>query len=488
MDTSARVVAQMPDGWTRALSSSRTQPRTSSLAHVAGMARGIVLTVLLGTSCGGSTSAPPPPAPPQVCGNGQIEAGEECDDGNANNADACLTTCQKPVTWVPSDVHIHTTGCSVYGKPADTERLLREQGIRAAAVLVWGDGFGDDAPYFTGRDYATSATDVLMHYDMEVSALPADTGGHLLLLGLDSLNYSDNIFRTPRSGVPVIDSVRRTPRVVVGMAHGQFWPTDGRFPRPPVVCCMPWEFAVHAARGKLDFLSVERVPSGQGPIDDGTWMLWRSAQNSGLRVAITGSSDYPCVTHVGGFNDHTPRTDVIVEGELTYERWLEAIKAGRTASSIGHGTRLNLRVDNTRLGGEVHVSAGREVTVTVETVEAVSAPVQVLVNGDVAATVNMEPGVQVGQVKLTMSKSAWVAARSPHVLTSPVYVLVDGKPVRGSADDTCYLIRYLDHLTDLVTSRRLDMRESADEALAAYAEARTELVKRFQEAGGSECR
>lgn len=462
--------------------------RPGSITGATASLRVIVLAVLASAACGGGGSSVSPPISAPVCGNGQVEAGEECDDGNGNNADACLSTCQKPVTWVPSDVHVHTTGCGVYGRPADTERLLREQGIRVASVLVWGDGFGDDAPYFTGRDYATSAAEVLMHYDMEVSALPADTGGHLLLLGLDSLNYSDNIFRIPHSGVPVIESVRRTPRVVVGMAHGQFWPSDGRFPRPPVVCCTPWEFAVHAARGQLDFLSVERLPADRGPVDDGTWTLWRSAQNSGLRVAITGSSDYPCVTRFGTLGDRTPRTDVIVEGDLTYERWLEAIKAGRTTSSIGYGTRLNLRVDNVRLGGEVRVPAGREVTVTVETVEGASTPVQVLVNGEVAANVNMEPGVQVSQVKLTMNKSAWIVARSPHVLTSPVYVLVDGKPVRGSADDTCYLIRYVDHLTDLVTSRRLDMRESAAEALAAYDQARAELAKRFQEAGGAECR
>lgn len=29
-----------------------------------------------------------------VCGNGILEAGEDCDDGNASNTDACLTTCE----------------------------------------------------------------------------------------------------------------------------------------------------------------------------------------------------------------------------------------------------------------------------------------------------------------------------------------------------------------------------------------------------------
>ncbi len=35
-------------------------------------------------------------APPAVCGNGVVEAGEVCDDGNADEYDACTTTCKVP--------------------------------------------------------------------------------------------------------------------------------------------------------------------------------------------------------------------------------------------------------------------------------------------------------------------------------------------------------------------------------------------------------
>jgi hypothetical protein len=59
--------------------------------------------------------------------------------------------------------------------------------------------------------------------------------------------------------------------------------------------------------------------------------------------------------------------------------------------------------------------------------------------------------------------------------------------VRGPAEDICYLVRYVDYLHDLVTSRRLDLNESQGEALAAYDEARAELQKRFTEAGGTAC-
>ena len=35
----------------------------------------------------------PPPPPEAVCGDGQVDPGEECDDGNASQNDHCLSTC-----------------------------------------------------------------------------------------------------------------------------------------------------------------------------------------------------------------------------------------------------------------------------------------------------------------------------------------------------------------------------------------------------------
>ena len=40
-------------------------------------------------TCDGT--GPPPPEP--VCGNGQVEDGEECDDGNTLDGDGCSATC-----------------------------------------------------------------------------------------------------------------------------------------------------------------------------------------------------------------------------------------------------------------------------------------------------------------------------------------------------------------------------------------------------------
>jgi hypothetical protein len=74
------------------------------------------------------------------------------------------------------------------------------------------------------------------------------------------------------------------------------------------------------------------------------------------------------------------------------------------------------------------------------------------------------------------------------VLTSPVYVLVGGQPIRASADDACYLLRAVEDLEGLVTSGRLRLTASRADALAAYAEAAAELRRRFAESGGQSCR
>jgi cysteine-rich repeat protein len=450
-------------------------------------AAALVVAVLV-AACSTPTERSPVASatPPPVCGNGVVEAGEPCDDGNRQNADGCLTTCQRPVNWVSSDVHAHSTGCSRYTSPEELVRLLKAQGLQVAAALVWGEGYEDDKLLFTGRDHPASEPGFILHYDMEVSHFAAARTGHLLLLGLDSLQFSSDVMNSPSSGVPVVDWARRQPRAVVGMAHGHYWPDDGSFPVPPGGCCVPWEVVVHAARGRLDFLSVERVPSGQGPVDAGTFRLWKAMQNSGLRVAITGSSDWGCLTHVYGSG--TPRTHVIVDGPLSYEAWLKAIKAGRTAAADGGGSRLNLRVEGRLLGDELAVSSPRDVAVTLEVEGPSPSDVEVLVNGEVVSRVPVGGGFQVAEVRVAVLKSSWIAARGPHVLTSPVYVLVGGQPIRASANDICYLLRSIEYLDGLVTSGRLRLTDSRDAALSAYGEARAELQRRFTESGGQVCR
>jgi cysteine-rich repeat protein len=431
-------------------------------------------------ACGGASDPPAAPVA-AVCGNGIPEPGEECDDGNAGNSDACLVTCQAPVHWTASDVHVHSVGCSASVSPENLAERLHAQQIQVGAALVWGEGYSEDSARFTGRDHPVSGTGFILHYDLEVSHFPAARTGHLILLGLDSLSFSDDVFGVPQSGVPIVDWARAQRRAVVGMAHGQFWPSDGTFPVPPGGCCVPWEAVIHAARGRLDFLSMERTPADE----PGTFRLWKSLQNAGLRVAIAGGSDWSCISE--RFDEMTMRSDVLVDGALTYENWLSAIRAGRSAAAVGIGNHLNLRVEGKRLGEDLQLAEPRNVTLTLEKAGQ-PMEVEVLMNGEVVTRVATAAGDQVAQAQVPVVKSSWISARSRYVLTSPVYAIVRGQAVRPSPEDACYLQRYVEHLQELVATGRYRLWASEAEALRAYEEARSELQRRFSESGGQVCR
>ena len=149
--------------------------------------------------------------------------------------------------------------------------------------------------------------------------------------------------------------------------------------------------------------------------------------------------------------------------------------------------RLNLRVNGAVLGSEVAARANDVVLVSIESEAPEPTAVELLVNGGTVTSIVLPAGRQVATLRLAVGQSAWIAARTPRAATSAVYVVVDGRPVRGPAVDICYLKQYTEHLAGLVRSRRLDLGDETGRALDAYAAAGAELARRFGEAGGGVC-
>ena len=346
--------------------------------------------------------------------------------------------------------------------------------------LVWGGAYEQDLPLFTGEDDPASMPGHILHYDLEVSGFVAAQFGHLNILGLSDIEFSDTPFETPATGLPIVEwALAQGPRVLVGMNHGQRWPGDGSF---PVLggCCRPFEFPVHVANGTISFLEEENPGAGL-PISRGTMRLWRAVQNCGFRVALTGASDFPCIwSQVGEV-----RTYVLIEGELSYEAFLEGIRAGRTSVAVGGADWMDLAVNDVRQGGDVETASGDEVQVEIESNLSRRDRVTLQVNGEPVETVVVDAGDQALAMTLTLEKSSWIAARSSRVQTSAIYVLVDEKPIRASADDACYLVRYMDYLSSLVFTGRFQ--GDTTEALRAYQSARDVFQERFREAGGTIC-
>lgn len=390
-----------------------------------------------------------------------------------------------PARFVPSDPHIHGRGCQ---PPLEPEELLArssERGIEVTAALIWGDGFGAERQRFTGVDDPASGPGQLLHYDLEISRFAADTTGHLVLLGLRSIEFSNDPLNTPRSGIPVLTwALEQDPRVVAGMAHGQFWPMDGGFPPPGRNCCTPWDFVPEAIRGRLSFITSERVSPGP-PLDPGTEFLWRSVLNAGARVGLAGASDFPCIHDA--LADETPRTDVLLDEDVTYDAWLDALRAGRSILIRGRGRRLNLRVEGQPLGSEVRAGAGESLELSVETTSPDPVTVTLLANGAPVQRVPMGAGAQAAAATISLNESSWVAASTSWATTSPIYVVVEGRPIRGPASDICNLRQYMDYLSGLVRRGRIDLGGEQRLALATYAEVAQELDVRFAQAGGAAC-
>lgn len=385
--------------------------------------------------------------------------------------------------WIAGDPHLHTTawGCDRDSDPDRLLELMRLHGLQVGVSLLWGEGMERDRQWFTGADYPGSSAGRILHYDLEVSHFPAEVGGHLILLGLDDLRLP----LEADSGIPVAErAIAQDRRVVVGVAHGWKWPADGSFPAPDS-WGRPFEFPVLVARGEADFLSTE-VADADTVVDPGTFDLWRRLLNTGFRLPLVGASDLPCVHHYLGAG--VLRTRVLVRGPVTYEAWLEGIRAGRTVVAVGGDEALDLRVAGARIGETVEAARGEELSVEIEGTLEEAGAVELLLNGRPTQAIQLEPGPTSFATRLALDESGWVAARSPHALTSAVYVRVADRPVRASAADACYFVRYLDYLDTLTESGRLGLGEAAADVRAAFREAQRTFEDRFLEAGGDVCR
>jgi cysteine-rich repeat protein len=79
-----------------------------------------LLLLLVAAGCSGS-----------VCGNGKIEDGEECDDGNTVDGDGCSAQCKFVATV---DTYVHFLPFTIEGQPADAAETCG--GVEASQVEV----------------------------------------------------------------------------------------------------------------------------------------------------------------------------------------------------------------------------------------------------------------------------------------------------------------------------------------------------------------
>jgi hypothetical protein len=419
--------------------------------------------------------------------------------------------------WYSGDHHIHAAGCAHYESPSegvapsDMMRHVLGEDLDVGCCLSWGPCWYHQKRYFEGKVNALSTPEHLLRYDVEVSGFPSSHCGHICLLRLRQQDYPGTklIEDWPSWDLPIFRWAK-SQGAVVGFAHSG-WGLDvptSELPNyvvPPMNGIGANEYLVDVAHGMCDFISTVDTPS--------VWELnvWYHTLNCGYRCRISGETDFPCIY---GERVGLGRSYVHLDGKLNFDDWTEGVRQGRCYVSDGKSHLLDFKVDDTPVGlrqSEVRLDRPGMVKVTA-TVAALlepqptaatervrktplnqkpywdverarvgdtrNVPVEVVVNGvaverkEVAA----DGTEHLVTFEVPIKESSWVCLRVfPSSHTNPVWVVVDGKPVRTSKRSARWCLAALDRCWQQKAPHIREQERA--EAKRAYDDAREKYQK-----------
>ena len=421
--------------------------------------------------------------------------------------------------WWSGDHHIHAAGCAHYVKPtegvlaADMFRHCLGEDLKVGANLTWGPCFDYQKQFFTGKIDAASRYPYLLRYDVEVSGFGSHQSGHLCLLRLKEQIYpgGDSDKHWPTLCLNTHRWAKKQ-GAVTGSAHSG-WGLDVDTDQLPNYVVPPFngiganEYIVDVTHeipgpeGKLmpavDFISVVDTPY--------VWELniWYQTLNVGFRTRISGETDFPCIY---GERVGLGRSYVKLDGDLDYDRWCEGIRQGRNYTGDGRSHLLNFRANNVAMGengselkipnpGVVRVTANVAALLDEKPNPALrnrrynqqpywaverarlgdsrTVPVELVMNGYPVATRTITAGGKMEDVAfdVKVERSSWLALRIlPSSHTNPIFVLVDGQPIRASRRSAEWCLKGVDRCWS--QKERFIKAGELDEAKQAYEHAR----------------
>ncbi len=409
-------------------------------------------------------------------------------------------------------------------------RQVQGEALDVGDVLTWAPGYYFQKRFFSGhvhhfnhvseqspagppeKQHSVSVNAPILRYDIEVSGFPSSHCGHLVLLRLVEQNYpgTNTLDEWPSWNLPILKWAKAQ-GAVTGYAHSAGGLTVDSTELPNYV--LPRfdssganEYIVDVTHGDLlDFISgCDLWPFAE-------LNIWYHALNCGFRTSFAGETDFPCITdeRVGGGRSYV-KLDAPPSGDEGYSNWVSGIKAGR--SYVGDG-RSHIFGFSIAQGGQaaegnqltlkkaaaVHVSAQvcarlqPEMDERTEKIRKASpydppywhlercrigpsrkVPVELIVNGVSVQRSEIEADGTLHAVEfdVPISQSSWLALRIlPSSHTNPIFVLVNGTPVRASKRSAVWCRKAVDICWDQ-KAQRIRMSEM-EEAKTAFDHARS---------------
>jgi dipeptidyl aminopeptidase/acylaminoacyl peptidase len=394
--------------------------------------------------------------------------------------------------WWSGDLHVHMNYGGHYR--ADPKSLLAQaeaEDLNVVENLIVNkeQRIPDVARFAAALDPVSTGVTLIKH-DQEYHT---NWWGHTAHLGLaDHLilpNYAGYANTAAASLFPdnaAICDLAHAQRGVSGYVH----PFDPPAPDPAGANPLTYALPVDVALGKADYLEVVGFSDHRTTAE-----VWYRLLNAGFRVPAGAGTD--AMTNYASLRGPVGMNRVFVRaGErLDYRAFLQALKAGRTFAT--NGPVLSFTLDGQEIGDEIALPAGEHTLqarvslrslVPVEKLEIVS-------NGAVVATIPLgASGTRAdATVPLLVAGSGWFTLRAwsakaiepvldiyPFATTSPVYVTVDGRPIRN-AEDARYFVAWIERLEAAASAHSgwNDQREKA-EVLGRLAAAKAEFQKRAE--------
>lgn len=303
--------------------------------------------------------------------------------------------------WFCGDLHIHRP-------PKDIELLMDAEDLDVGPVITW----WNNRNHWAERDLPENPLTVL-------------TSGRFvhLMAGEDEREGGALLYFNLRRPLKITGSTREYPSPMVFLAEARKHATVHVDIEKPFW----WDVPIWLASDAVDTIGIannhmcrsqmlaneawgrprdsKRLPP---PLGNGQWTqeIYYHVLNSGLRLPPSAGSASGVLPNPVVYN----RVYVHVEGELSYEKWWQALRAGR--SFVTNGPLLRVRVgDDGRLPGAVFkVAAGKKLELEVRADLFSHDPIQaveIIVNGRVERSLTAD---QVTKAKGSLGRVAFAAS------------------------------------------------------------------------------
>jgi hypothetical protein len=336
--------------------------------------------------------------------------------------------------WVSADTHVH------FLSPPSAHLEGAGEGVNVVNLLAsqWGElmtNVGD----FDGRTtYGSREAGGDGEYLVRVGTENRQhVLGHISLLG-----YNGRIIAPMTTGGPDESALGDPIEVLLTEWARQCRKQGGvvilpHFPHPRA------EHAAAIISGDIDGVEMTSWENLYGGIDPYSLSDWYRYLNNGHFVAAVGGTDKMAATTAVG----AVRTYALLPQDRTfdYDAWKNAVRAGNTF--VSYGPLLDFHVEGKPPGSRIAVGRMGATLAVDWRAASVTVPMsrlELVVNGEIRESREIDPREEKGQWSIKVDKSSWLALLvrghykgKPEIIaahSSPVMIEVQGSPFFAAAD------------------------------------------------------